>query len=44
VSKYRGACKRTLANPEKARFHESETLRLASFDGELRWRGLPVES
>lgn len=42
VSFYRNACKATIANPEKAKFHASETLRLAIFDSELRFRGLPA--
>ncbi len=42
LSFYRGACKKTIADPEKARWHQSETLRLVAFDAELRFRGLPA--
>lgn len=43
VSFYRNACKKTLADPSKERFHASEAQRLTIFDAELRFRGLPVE-
>jgi hypothetical protein len=43
VSFYRNACKRTLADSSKERFHANETQRLAIFDQELRFRGLPVD-
>lgn len=42
LSFYRNACKKTLSDATKAQYHVKETLRLASFDGELRFRGLPV--
>lgn len=42
VSFYRKACRETIANPEKSKFHASETQRLAIFDAELRFRGLPT--
>ncbi len=35
---YRSGCERTLADPEKARFHEKERALLAAIDAELEGR------
>lgn len=40
---YRTAAKKTLGDPAKEKFHENEKKRLAIFDAELRFRGLPIE-
>ncbi len=42
LSWYRAACQKTLADPTKEAFHRAETLKLATIEAELRWRGLPV--
>ncbi len=39
---YRGACQKTLADATKSKFHSREILRLAGFNAELAFRGLPV--
>lgn len=42
VTFYRGACVKSLQDPERAKYHAAETVRLAAFDAELRYRGLPA--
>lgn len=40
---YRSACQRTLTDPTKSQYHTKEILRLAAFNCELQFRGLPTK-